>query len=149
MTVLMIIFGILMIVCGFSCMFTPLTTFLDAGYFIVILGIDLHGGCMVRIAGHCFRAYGSYADKGNRLKAVDIAVDYRYHRYSAWVLFLFPPGFGCRFDRIPSRILFCGNRFCDAFQLGEKRMNRKQCAEVSPTLPQSRSFITSRNNPQH
>ena len=37
MTVLMVIFGILMIVCGFSCMFTPLTTFLDAGYFIVIL----------------------------------------------------------------------------------------------------------------
>ncbi len=37
MTVLMIIFGVLMIMCGFSCMFTPLTTFIDAGYFIVIL----------------------------------------------------------------------------------------------------------------
>ena len=37
MTVLMIIFGILMIVCGLSCMITPLVTFMDAGYFIVIL----------------------------------------------------------------------------------------------------------------
>ena len=37
MTVLMIIFGILMIACGISCMCTPLITFLDAGYFIVIL----------------------------------------------------------------------------------------------------------------
>ena len=26
-----------MIICGFSCMFTPLITFMDAGYFIVIL----------------------------------------------------------------------------------------------------------------
>lgn len=31
MTVLMIVFGILMIVCGFSCMITPLATFMDAG----------------------------------------------------------------------------------------------------------------------
>ena len=37
MTVLSIIIGILMIICGVSCMFTPLITFLDAGYFIVIL----------------------------------------------------------------------------------------------------------------
>ena len=37
MTVFSIIIGILMIICGVSCMFTPLITFLDAGYFIVIL----------------------------------------------------------------------------------------------------------------
>lgn len=37
MTVLFIIFGILMIACGFSCMFTPLYTFLRMEYFIVIL----------------------------------------------------------------------------------------------------------------
>ena len=37
MTALSIIFGILMIICGASCMFTPLTTFWDVGYFIVIL----------------------------------------------------------------------------------------------------------------
>ena len=37
MTVLSIILGVLMIACGAACMFTPLTTFMDAGYFIVIL----------------------------------------------------------------------------------------------------------------
>lgn len=37
MTVLSIIIGILMIICGISCMFTPLVTFMDAGYFIVIM----------------------------------------------------------------------------------------------------------------
>ena len=37
MTVVSIILGILMILCGVSCMFTPLLTFMDMGYFIVIL----------------------------------------------------------------------------------------------------------------
>lgn len=37
MTVLFIILGILMIAGGFSCMFTPLLTFMNAGYFIVIM----------------------------------------------------------------------------------------------------------------
>lgn len=37
MTVLFIILGLLMVVCGFSCLFTPLVTFLHAGYFITIL----------------------------------------------------------------------------------------------------------------
>lgn len=37
MTVLLIIFGILMIAAGFACMFSPLMTFMNAGYFIVIL----------------------------------------------------------------------------------------------------------------
>ena len=37
MTVLMAITGVLAVICGFCCIFTPLITFLDAGYFIVIL----------------------------------------------------------------------------------------------------------------
>lgn len=37
MTVLFIILGILMIAGGFSCMFTPLLTFMQTGYFVVIL----------------------------------------------------------------------------------------------------------------
>lgn len=37
MTVLFVILGILMILCGISCMFTPLSTFISTGYFIVIL----------------------------------------------------------------------------------------------------------------
>ena len=37
MNVLMIILGILMMLCGISCMFTPVLTFLRAGYFLVIL----------------------------------------------------------------------------------------------------------------
>lgn len=37
MTVLFIIMGILMIVGGFSCMFTPLLTFMQTGYFVVIM----------------------------------------------------------------------------------------------------------------
>ncbi len=37
MTVLSIIFGVLLVIFGISCMFTPLITFLDAGWFIVIL----------------------------------------------------------------------------------------------------------------
>ncbi|MBR1482926.1 MAG: DUF308 domain-containing protein [Ruminococcus sp.] len=37
MSVLFIILGILMIAFGFSCMFTPLLTFMSAGYFVVIL----------------------------------------------------------------------------------------------------------------
>ena len=37
MTVLFVILGILMILCGVSCMFTPLSTFISTGYFIVIL----------------------------------------------------------------------------------------------------------------
>lgn len=37
MTALFIILGILMVICGFSCMFTPLITFMSTGYFIIIL----------------------------------------------------------------------------------------------------------------
>ena len=37
MTVLCIILGVLLIAGGFSCIFTPLLTFMDAGYFVVIL----------------------------------------------------------------------------------------------------------------
>lgn len=37
MTVLFIIFGILLVACGFSCIFSPLYTFLSAEYFLVIL----------------------------------------------------------------------------------------------------------------
>ncbi len=39
MTVLFVILGILLVAGGFSCIFTPLLTFLDAGYFVVILMI--------------------------------------------------------------------------------------------------------------
>lgn len=37
MTVLFIILGILLVVGGFSCIFTPLLTFMNTGYFVVIL----------------------------------------------------------------------------------------------------------------
>ena len=37
MRVLSVIIGILMLICGVSCMCTPLVTFMDAGYFIVIM----------------------------------------------------------------------------------------------------------------
>ena len=37
MSVLSIILGILLVIGGFSCMFTPLATFLSTGYFITIL----------------------------------------------------------------------------------------------------------------
>ena len=37
MTVLFIILGILLVIGGFSCIFTPLLTFMNIGYFVVIL----------------------------------------------------------------------------------------------------------------
>ena len=37
MSVLSIVFGILLVIGGFSCMFTPLATFLSTGYYITIL----------------------------------------------------------------------------------------------------------------
>ncbi len=37
MSVLNIILGILLVIGGFSCMFTPFATFLSAGYYIAIL----------------------------------------------------------------------------------------------------------------
>ncbi len=37
MNVLFIILGILMVCCGFSCIFTPVLTFFGAGYFLIIL----------------------------------------------------------------------------------------------------------------
>lgn len=37
MAVLFIILGILLVIVGFSCIFTPLLTFMSAGYFILIL----------------------------------------------------------------------------------------------------------------
>ena len=37
MTVLFIILGILLIAGGFSCIFTPLLTFMNTGYYVVIL----------------------------------------------------------------------------------------------------------------
>jgi len=37
MKVFTIVLGVLIAICGFSCIFTPLTTFLEAGYFLVIL----------------------------------------------------------------------------------------------------------------
>ena len=35
--IFVLIIGILMLICGVSCMCTPLVTFMDAGYFIVIM----------------------------------------------------------------------------------------------------------------
>lgn len=37
MKIIMIILGVLMAICGISCMCTPVMTFLEAGYFLVIL----------------------------------------------------------------------------------------------------------------
>ncbi len=37
MNVLSIIIGILLVICGFSCMFTPIATFLSTGYYLLIL----------------------------------------------------------------------------------------------------------------
>lgn len=37
MKVFSIILGVLMVICGFSCMCTPLMTFMEAGYFLVLL----------------------------------------------------------------------------------------------------------------
>ena len=37
MTVLFIILGVLLVVGGFSCIFTPLLTFMNTGYYVVIL----------------------------------------------------------------------------------------------------------------
>lgn len=37
MKVFTIVLGVLIAICGLSCMFTPLITFLEAGYFLVIL----------------------------------------------------------------------------------------------------------------
>ena len=37
MNILMIILGILMVLCGGSCIFTPVLTFLQTGYFLIIL----------------------------------------------------------------------------------------------------------------
>lgn len=37
MKIFTIILGVLMVICGISCMSTPLITFLEAGYFLVIL----------------------------------------------------------------------------------------------------------------
>ena len=37
MTVLFIILGVLLVAGGFSCIFTPLLTFMNTGYFVVIL----------------------------------------------------------------------------------------------------------------
>lgn len=37
MTVLFIIFGVLLVMGGFSCIFTPLLTFMNTGYYIVIM----------------------------------------------------------------------------------------------------------------
>ena len=37
MTVLFIILGILLVIAGFSCIFTPVLTFMNIGYFVVIL----------------------------------------------------------------------------------------------------------------
>lgn len=37
MKVIMIILGVLLAICGISCMCTPIMTFLEAGYFLVIL----------------------------------------------------------------------------------------------------------------
>ena len=37
MNILMIILGMLMVLCGLSCFFTPVLTFFQAGYFLVIL----------------------------------------------------------------------------------------------------------------
>ena len=59
MTVLAIIFGVLMILCGFGCFFTPLLTFMDMGYFIVIMAtvygvIGIVKGCTEKRFGISF-----------------------------------------------------------------------------------------------
>ena len=37
MKIFTMMFGILLAVCGFSCMFTPIMTFLETGWFLMIL----------------------------------------------------------------------------------------------------------------
>ena len=54
MRVLSVIIGILMLICGVSCMCTPLVTFMDAGYFIVIM-VAVYG---VIAASRCFSSRG-------------------------------------------------------------------------------------------
>ena len=56
MSVFMVIMGVLMIICGVCCAFTPLVTMAAAGYFIAILLIA--SGISGIIAGVRFRFYG-------------------------------------------------------------------------------------------
>ena len=56
MGILMTILGVLMIICGVCCAFTPLVTMMAAGYFIAIVLI-VSGVCGV-ITGFQFKLYG-------------------------------------------------------------------------------------------
>ena len=151
MTILSIVFGVLMIICGFSFMFTPLITFMDAGWFIVILvavygliglikGIsektygvrfvfsDLYGCGLVCNAGLCLRVHRCERDKTPRLRIMDFTAYFRYSRNPSRLLFLFPSRAGCGLDRIPHRLLFRGDRIYNAVLfIGEKinRLSRK------------------------
>lgn len=48
MKIIMIILGVLMAICGISCMCTPVMTFLEAGYFLVILLLVYGIGAIVK-----------------------------------------------------------------------------------------------------
>ena len=56
MKIVTIILGVLMAICGFSCLCTPIITFLEAGYFLVILLLVYGIGAVVRAIGQ--KEYG-------------------------------------------------------------------------------------------
>ena len=52
MGVLSVILGVLLIIGGFSCMFTPLATFLSTGYFLGIMMLVYGVGGIIRAVSH-------------------------------------------------------------------------------------------------
>ena len=121
MRVLSVIIGILMLICGVSCMCTPLVTrrhgaFLPEADAACRRHYDLYDRRMVCSAGNHFCDLRHSDQKGNRLQAVDFAAYFRNTRRDSRLLFLLPPGTRRRVHRIPDRLLLYRDRLCHAIQ---------------------------------
>ena len=123
MRVLSVIIGILMLICGVSCMCTPLVTFMDAGYFIVIM-VAVYGviGIVRAIAekhfgaGFVFSILSVIFGVTVLFFPMDFAAYFRNTRRDSRLLFLLPPGTRRRVHRIPDRLLLYRDRLCHAIQ---------------------------------
>lgn len=90
MKIVSIIFGVLLMLCGISCMCTPIVTFLEAGYFLVILLLTY--GIMGIVKSVAQKSYG---------------VNFLFHILSVilGLVILFVPGLKLKTDGVLAYIM--------------------------------------------
>ena len=134
MRVLSVIIGILMLICGVSCMCTPLVTFMDAGYFIVIM-VAVYGviGIVRAIAEKHFGAGRNRQSDRRKTLRRRICVQHFERDLRRHGAFLPEADAACRrhYDLYDRRMVCsAGNHFCD-LRHSDQKGNRLQAVDFA------------------